>query len=667
MPIMDETGPFVIHNCANCFDRSPIGSIKTGEEAVLRLRVRGTSVSAAEVMFFCDESRRTIKMRREQYGFTAETGKITEAGVYFYYFILHTEKGIMYYGRSGGETSVFGAVSTSVPPAFQMTVYSRGFETPRWFRCGVMYQIFPDRYARGEETAEKGAAYHRALGRKIELRQWGENVRYLPENDGERYYPCDFFGGTLDGIRRGLERLHALGVSVIYLNPIFEADSNHRYNTADYLRIDPILGENADLAALCSEAAGYGIRMILDGVFSHTGADSVYFNRFGRYPSAGAYQGEASPYFSWYRFESFPNKYRCWWGFESLPEVDEHESSWQKFIITDEDSVVRHWLREGASGYRLDVADELPDDVIELIRTCAKEEKPDAVILGEVWEDPTTKTGFGQRRRYALGTALDSVMNYPLRSALIDFSLGGTDAHAAAALILHQRLDYPVPLYYSLMNLLSSHDRERIRTVLSTGRYGEGLSREEQAALTVSDEEDALGMQRQAMLAAVQFTLPGIPCIYYGDEFGMQGLLDPFNRAPLDKNASAYPLTDEYAALSKLRRENPALTDGKISVFAPNPDVLCIIRAITDSRGEFGHPAENGVFIIAANRSDMPRRIAADLYTENAGMDGAALRELRALEPKYAEDVKNSRLYPLTDGIVDIEVPARTSLILRVK
>ncbi|MBQ9721332.1 MAG: glycoside hydrolase family 13 protein, partial [Oscillospiraceae bacterium] len=285
-----------------------------------------------------------------------------------------------------------------------------------------------------------------------------------------------------------LPYLKELGVGVIYLNPIVEARSNHRYDASDYLSVDPILGTNADLTHLCETAEAMGMRIILDGVFSHTGADSRYFNRDGSYPGNGACQGKDSPYYPWYDFRHYPNEYRCWWGFKDLPEVDERNPKWQNFVITGQDSVVKTWLRRGAAGWRLDVADELPDEVLAMIRESAKAEKPDALILGEVWEDAVIKESYGGRRNYALGYSLDSVMNYPLRKHILRFAHGWLDAYTLRDFLIDQQMNYPKPLYYSLMNLLGSHDVERLRSALASDRVIKDYSREEQRKMQFDEQ-----------------------------------------------------------------------------------------------------------------------------------------------------------------------------------
>ena len=379
-----------------------------------------------------------------------------------------------------------------------------------------------------------------------------------------------------------------------------EARSNHRYDSSDYLKVDPILGSNEDLSRLCARAEELGIRVMLDGVFSHTGDDSVYFNRFGHYPGKGACQGKDSPYFPWYDFQQYPDQYRCWWGFDSLPEVEETNPEWQDFVITGRDSVVKTWLRRGASAWRLDVADELPDEVLALIRRAVKEEKPDAVVLGEVWEDAVLKESYGTRRNYALGYSLDSVMNYPLRTAVLDFLHHRINAYTLRDFLMGQQLNYPKPLYYSLMNLMGSHDVERLRSALATDRWIKSCSREEQLRLDFSPEALEGAVELEKLSAVIQFALPGVPSIYYGDEQGMCGVGDPFNRLPFREDRE--DLCDFYAALAAQRNAAPALSTGSARFLAVSGGVLLILRAILDGRDVFGQEAENGVYLAIINR-----------------------------------------------------------------
>ena len=505
-------------------------------------------------------------------------------------------------------------------PGFQITFYDPTFDTPAWLEGSVMYQIFPERFARGKGGIRaEGLEYHRAMGRPVNLHEnWNEPVDW---EGGEEYDPVDFFGGTLDGIREKLPYLSSLGVEILYLNPIFEARSNHRYDTADYEQIDPILGSNDDFEKLVDEAGALGIRVVLDAVLSHTGADSKYFNALESYDEPGAVQGWHSPYRDWYDFEH-PNGptalYRCWWGDPTLPEVDERNPSWQRYILGElpprpgaEPGILGSWMKSGVSGYRLDVADELPDDVLERIRQSVKGTDGQAAIIGEVWEDATNKSSYGSWRTYALGRALDTVMNYPLRTALLGFAAGIVDAQQLVTFLKVQKSNYPEPMYRCLMNLMSSHDVERQRSYLALGGPLKQLPRSRQLRMSknITADQDRHGAELQCMLAGILYALPGMPCLYYGDERGLHGGGDPFCRAtfPWDDAPRAdrgHDLTAFYQQLGQLRRGNEALRRGDMACCAFDLDSLCIIRSLPDG---------GGAGIALTNRSDKPKDIALDL------------------------------------------------------
>ncbi len=540
--------------------RTPLGALACGQ--TLKISMKAPEGSAAPTLVIGSER---LKMRRRDGLWTATWSAPETPGLVWYHFELR--EGIVL-----GPDGVRGGSAGE----YRITVYDADFTTPAWAEGKTMYQIFPDRFARGGKAAEKGYKYHRAAGRDIEVHEkWTESVKYLGRGS-EYYSPNDYYGGTLAGIEEQLDYLHDLGADILYLNPIFEAASNHRYNTGDYKSVDPILGSLADFKSLCKKAEEKGMKIVLDGVFSHTGDDSIYFNKYGRYEGEGAYQSTESPYHSWFDFREFPDKYRCWWNFDTLPEVNEFDPGWQEHIISGRHSVVKTWLRRGAGGWRLDVADELPDEVLELIRTSAKSTDPEALILGEVWEDATAKLSYGKRRTYALGRALDSVMNYPLRSAVIDFVLGKRSAFETELFLLEQKMNYPAPMYRCLMNLLSTHDTARIRTVLGLGHDGGSMPREQQALVKLTPEQDLRAAALQRICAAIIFALPGMPAVYYGDEEGMEGLRDPFCRAPYVQRDE--DMREYYRALAVLRRSRHELSHGDVAFAAPDSETLAILR-----------------------------------------------------------------------------------------
>ncbi len=552
--LRSELKKYIWHEPYDEACRCPLGAIETETELTLTayvfsdselcLRVYGDGTQS-EYKMTADGAKRSCSIR------------LSDIGAYEYRFVSKAAES----------------------KAFRLTVYKRGFATPDWAKGKVMYQIFPDRFGFG--ACEMGIEYHRSLGRDIELhKSINEPVRWQARDFESDYTPNDFYGGTLRGITEKLPYLKSLGVGIIYLNPIVEAASNHRYDTADYTKVDPILGDVEDYVNLCAEAKRLGIHVINDAVFSHTGADSVYFNRYGSYPVSGAWQGDESPYRSWYSFGNYPCGYKCWWDFRELPEVNEHDPMWQDSIISGDGSVLKLWLRRGASGFRLDVADELPDDVLELIRANAKAEKPDAFIIGEVWEDAVTKESYGHRRNYALGASLDSVMNYPFRTAVTDFALGLCSSFELRELLLSQMYNYPTPIYECLMNLLGSHDVARLHTLLSCGKDIATLTRREQSRLSPTARQSEKGTALQRLCAAIQYAVPGIPCLYYGDEEGLDGGGDPFNRAPFEPMCSG--LYSYYRELGELKEHYAALRKGKMSIECFGEDVIVIIRSAED-------------------------------------------------------------------------------------
>ncbi|MGN1061641.1 MAG: alpha-amylase family glycosyl hydrolase, partial [Candidatus Scatosoma sp.] len=353
------------------------------------------------------EEKKSYPMTRAKYGWSASV-TIAEKGLYFYSFYIEN------HGFFVRDTRKNGRLSPHDDGDFLLTVSTADYATPYWLKGGIMYQIFPDRFCRAESAAEANGGKTTPIEGRILRSDWGGTPSYKPDEHG-KVLNNDFFGGNLNGIKSRLPYLKSLGVSVIYLNPVFEATSNHRYDTSDYMKIDPWLGTEDDLRALVNEAKTLNIRIILDGVFNHTGDNSVYFNKYGKYPSVGAYQSEDSPYFSWYTFQRFPDKYSCWWGIDILPEVNEQSEDYQNFIFGEytksgsagqESGVLKKWLSFGIGGYRLDVADELPDFFLKKLRKCVKETDENAVIIGEVWEDASDKIAYSARREYLQGEEL---------------------------------------------------------------------------------------------------------------------------------------------------------------------------------------------------------------------------------------------------------------------
>ena len=451
----------------------------------------------------------------------------------------------------------------------QLTVYEEYGAAPDWFGRGVSYQIFPDRFCRSRVPDPAGL-----VGDRTMHENWQDTPEFRPDERGE-IRNRDFFGGDLAGIISKLDYLKRLGVTTLYLNPIFEAASNHRYNTADYMAIDPMLGTAEDFRALCREAHARGMRVLLDGVFNHTGSASRYFNADGFYPELGAAQSKDSPYYNWYHFTHWPDSYDAWWGIKTLPAVEENQASYRDFIIRSEDSVVRHWLRCGADGWRLDVADELPDDFIAELRQAMDAEKPDCLLLGEVWEDGSNKIAYDRRRKYLLGRETHGLMNYPFRTAALDWLCGG-DAAAFQESMEQLRENYPSPAFYSAMNFLSTHDTPRILTLL--GGEPTPADKAERAAAQLSPAGRELARRRLMLGALLLYTFPGSPTVYYGDEAGMEGYEDPLNRRAFPWGAEDEELLRWYRKLGQLRGGRPSLQRGDICYLYADGSGLALRR-----------------------------------------------------------------------------------------
>ena len=492
-----------------------------------------------------------------------------QSGLYFYRFEIDTWRGTLgITSRFGGESGIdeFGAPEGE---CWQLTVFESQYQIPDWLSGGIMYQVFPDRFYRSGTTK-----YNVPQDRYLHQR-WGSQPEWRPNHQGE-ITNSDYFGGDLEGIIQKLDYLQSLGITCIYLNPIFEAHSNHRYDTADYTKVDPLLGTKEDFKRLCKEANKRGMHIMLDGVFNHTGSDSIYFNRKGRYQTLGAYQSQESPYYDWYQFYQWPEQYACWWNFETLPNVNETNETYNAYI-NGTDGVIQTWLKAGADGWRLDVADELPDLFLDDITKAAKQVKPTSMILGEVWEDASNKMAYGQRRRYLLGKQLDSVMNYPFREAIIGFLTGKNPAEMME-LIMTVLEHYPPSAIHLLMNHIGTHDTERILTVLG-GEPLNGRDREWQSKTKLSQEQRSKGLALLKLASLMQYTLPGIPCVYYGDEAGMEGYRDPFNRVCFPWGHEDAELVNWYRSLGKIRHSCEVLKQGTLEPYYADDDCFVYVRS----------------------------------------------------------------------------------------
>lgn len=481
-------------------------------------------------------------------------------GLYFYHFHIVTE---------GSEFNLFryGYDDTNIEEGqrWQITCYEKDFSVSDSFKGKVMYQIFPDRFYHEEieNATDKLLPYH--------LHTSNCETPEYEMNEAGKVLNCDFFGGNLKGIIKKLDYIKSLGVSMIYLNPIFKAYSNHRYDTCDYKKIDPLLGDEKDFENLCTLAHKKGIKIILDGVFSHTGSNSIYFDKEGIF-GGGAYSDPQSPYAHWYSFGKSRDDYTSWWGIDTLPCVNEMSQSFIDYIIQSPDSVVAHWMKKGADGFRLDVADELPDEFIKLLRNRIKSIKDDSFTLGEVWEDASNKISYGVRRKYFSFGELDSVMNYVFKNAIIDYVTQRTDGKAFEREVMTIAENYPVDCLLSLMNSLSTHDTSRILTRLSDA--DEAMTKKEKSTFKMDDSMRAKARDRLYIAALLQYVLPGTACIYYGDEIGMEGFGDPFCRGYFTWDEIDGGILSFFREMGKIKNSCLPLQKGGISFVSSEPVMI---------------------------------------------------------------------------------------------
>lgn len=527
--------------------KMPFGCVSPGEKC--RIIVKEDGLEQEGRLFFEiyreDGFALFLPMTKMQDSFLCEFS-LSKAGLYFYRFRLKTcgYEVLLGMGEDRKKLCENGA-------EFQISCIPKEFETPQSFRGKIMYQIFPDRFFKSGECD---------LSNKLTPFRLHENLKedpvLGPDFDGS--WNNDFYGGNLKGIEEKLPYLASLGVGILYLNPIFFAFSNHRYDTADYKRIDPLLGNERDFISLCKAAHRLGMKVILDGVFSHVGADSIYFDAKHRFGS-GAVSSASSSYREWFDFQNYPDRYTCWWNILTLPCVKEMTPSYLEYVIDGKDSVIEHWMSLGADGFRLDVADELPDEFIQRLRKKMKAINKDSFLIGEVWEDASNKISYGIRRTYFTCGELDSVMNYPFRQLILSLFRREITAEKFEIGVMTILEHYPSQVLPCLMNSLSTHDTPRIRSELASFLQEDTVERALYAA------------------AFLQFLLPGIPCIYYGDEVGMAGERDPLNRRYFEWGKENGNLTEFYKKLGELRSENPVLQTGGIQ-FVSSPGRLEWIR-----------------------------------------------------------------------------------------
>lgn len=560
----------MLHDSHQLFYRDPFGAVPVGTRVRLVLSA-SFQLSGCWVAWYGDSTEGprsgTVPMQVQwvdgQALYTAYLDVLTVPGVYFYHFVYEQDGCRFYYGNNAAGRGGVGTCSAENPVPYQITVYQADLTVPKWFQNTTIYQIFPDRFYRapGSPFVPRTNAFYYG--------SWEDTPLYLKDTKGD-ILRWEFYGGNLQGVQEKLDYIRSLGAGTVYLNPIFEASSNHRYDTANYRKVDSILGGEEAFDALLAEAKEKEVHIILDGVFNHTGQDSVYFDSFGRYGGQGAYQNPDSPYRSWFRFGATDDDYECWWGIKDLPDVNELDPSFLDYILTGEDSVLRHWFRKGISGWRLDVADELPDQFLQILRQVSEESCVDPVILGEVWEDGTNKVSYGQRRMYYTAPELHTNTNYPFRNLLLDFLGKVQTPRQVEEAFLSLQENYPRHNFYALVNMTGTHDVERLMTAL----------------LRIAGEDRERAQTLLRCYAAILFTFPGVPLIYYGDETGLEGGCDPDNRRPYPWGKENREMIDWFVALGALRQNNRVLREGEWRVLSTEQSAVMGYQRSLDVPGE---------------------------------------------------------------------------------
>ena len=552
--------------------KDPFGTLVPGQNCTLHIHIP-TSVGASAVQCVIDREDGVhmqdvplhLQERRGAYDIFGGSFSLSECALCFYYFRITGHTGTFRLFKLGASDT-----NMEVGDRWQLSCVPADFTTPDWAKGATIYQVFPDRFYKSGVCDLTGK-----LKPYTVHKDWNEEVDWRPTEAGE-VLNNDFYGGNFRGIAEKMDYIASMGVNILYLNPISKSFSSHRYDTGDYKTPDPMLGTEADFIALCEAAHARGIRVVLDGVYSHTGSDSLYFDKKGTFGGHGAYSDPNSPYRSWYTFYHYPDSYNCWWDFDTLPTVKKMEPDFVKYIIEDEDSVVAHWLKLGADGFRLDVVDELPDEFVRLLKKRIRSIRPDALLMGEVWEDASNKIAYNVRRRYFVDGVLDSCMNYPFRTAILNFLRERDDGRALADTVMTVAENYPPQVLLCNMNMLGTHDTPRILTALVDDFDG---SREEKAKRHLSRNQYSLAQERLLMASFLQYTLPGAPSLYYGDEAGAEGYKDPFNRRTYPWGREDPVLMNHFMGLGQLRRREEALRLGSVEFFQAGDQLLGFTRA----------------------------------------------------------------------------------------
>lgn len=563
--IFQKSNNLLLYSSRDTRYKKPFGAVATDQKIEINFPIKN-NFQASGVVLILRKGEETKKYplaligQENGYDIYNTIFAINETGTYFYRFEILKENSLCFVGKStNGKAKLKDWL-----PEWQLSVYDKNYKTPSIHNGNIIYHIFIDRFCKKNQTRRpKYGTY----------KEWQENIT-VADNTGV-YRADDFYGGNFQGIISKLDYFASLGISMLYLSPIFESISNHRYDTGDYSKVDYLLGDEEDFQELIDKASQRGIGIMLDGVFNHTGADSKYFNKFNHYPTLGAYQSKDSPYYDWYTFTEFPNKYECWWGITCVPTVSKNAQGYQE-MIAGNNGILQQRTKQGIIGWRLDVVDELSSSFVEKIRSAIKDTNEDTLVIGEVWEDASTKFSYGEEREYFRSKQLDGVMNYPFRNAIIDY-LNHHNSSKFIEEIMSICENYPLQSLNCCMTILGSHDTVRIINKLAQINT-HNTTKEQRRDYVISEKLYSKAVKKLKIASALQYFLPGMPTVYYGDEIGMEGFEDPINRRPFDLNKANQDVLEHYKKLGALRTNNKSIFLDLFDYIKTDKDVVLIKR-----------------------------------------------------------------------------------------
>lgn len=541
-----------LHDSQSIKFRKPFGAVEVGQKVKLSINVDREIIVAVELIQF-DGTRLNMGMQKEylnngEFRYSVEIDTSDDLGILEYYFILIDGYNRLYYGNNDEHLGGIGQIYTYNPVPYQITVYEKSY-TPTWYKEGVVYQILIDRFYNGNDN--KAISYPKK--NSFIYGRWDDNPMYIKDGFG-KIARWDFYGGNIKGIIKKLDYIKSLGASIIQLSPVFKSSSCHKYDTGDYEFIDEMFGTNNEFKELCEVAKSKGIKIILEVVLSYTSSDSKYFNKLGDYNEIGAYQSPNSKYHNWYKFSKYPYQYESWWGIAERPNINSMENGYMNYIINNNDCIIKKWMDLGCNGWRLNVMDELPDEFIEAIRTRMQEINKNTVLLGDIWDDASNKVSYSKRRKYLQGKEVHAVTNYPLREYLINFTKGYITSGIFKQKIMSLYENYPRESFYGNINIIGTNDTERILTVLDGN------------------------IELLRLVVVIQFTLPGVPLIYYGDETALEGGKEPDNRKSYPWGKEDKCLSDFYNKIINIRNNEISLKRGDLIIHETDPEVLLFER-----------------------------------------------------------------------------------------